>query len=101
MVEKLLDAFLKNQNWAYLWINSPKIYTVCFYGMPNWGLSKYIETNRPLAFITYKAFLKYKKRSGTSLSAPIPAIFEEKYISDYVLLPDQSSLSGCLYFVKF
>ena len=32
MVEKLFpDPFLKNQNWAYLWINSPKKYTTCFY----------------------------------------------------------------------
>ena len=45
VVEKLFpDPFLKNQNWAYLWINSLKFYTVCFYCMPSWGLSKYIET---------------------------------------------------------
>ena len=32
LVEKLvLDSFLKNQNWAYLWINSLNFYTVCFY----------------------------------------------------------------------
>ena len=26
-------AFHKNQNYAYLWINSPKCYTACFYCM--------------------------------------------------------------------
>ena len=26
-----------------LWINSVNFYTVCFYCMPSWGLSKYIE----------------------------------------------------------
>ena len=38
------DPFLKNQNWAYLWINNPKFYTACFYCIPTWGLSEYIET---------------------------------------------------------
>ena len=36
--------FLKNQNWAYLWINSLKFYLVCIYYMPSWVLSKYAET---------------------------------------------------------
>ena len=45
MVEKLFpDIFLKNQNVAYLWINSLKLYTVCFYCIPSRGLSKYIKT---------------------------------------------------------
>ena len=26
------------------WVNSLKFYTVCFYCMASWGLSKYIET---------------------------------------------------------
>ena len=34
----------KKKSWAYLWMNSLKIYEVCFYWMPSWGLSKYIET---------------------------------------------------------
>ena len=33
--ELLPDFFLKNQNGAYLWINSLKFYTVYFYCMPN------------------------------------------------------------------
>ena len=45
VVEKLfLDLFLKNQNGAYLGINSLKFYAICFYCMPSWGLSKYNET---------------------------------------------------------
>ena len=44
VVEKLFqDPFLKNQNWACLWINSLKFYTICFYCMPSWGLSKDIN----------------------------------------------------------
>ena len=37
VVEKLFpDTLLKNQNWAYLWVNCLKFYVA--------GLSKYIET---------------------------------------------------------
>ena len=38
------DSFLKNRKWAYLWINSLKLYIASFYWMPSWGLSKYNET---------------------------------------------------------
>ena len=45
VVEKLLpDSFLKNWNWAYLWINNVKFYTICFYCVPSWRLSKHFET---------------------------------------------------------
>ena len=44
-VEKLVpDLFLKNWNWAYLWINILKFYKVCFYFVISWGLLKYKET---------------------------------------------------------
>ena len=74
MEEKLLpDSFLKIQYWAYLWINSLKLYTVIF--QSGWGLLKLsIETEgyrnvlklscRPLAFNSYKAFYNNKMRSG-------------------------------------
>ena len=43
-MEKLFpDCFLKIQNWAYLWFNNLKFYTVCFYCIPSWRLSKNIE----------------------------------------------------------
>ena len=29
----------------HLWINSLQFYTVCFYCIPSWGLSTYIESN--------------------------------------------------------
>ena len=45
VVDKLLpDLFIKNQNWTFLWTNSLKFYTVYFYCMEIWGLSKYFET---------------------------------------------------------
>ena len=84
MVEKLFpDLFIKNQNWAYLWINVPKFYIFCFYCLPSWGLSKLIVklSCRPLAFASYKALLKSKKRSGASLPALFSAWFLKKNIS--------------------
>ena len=47
---------------------SLKFFTVCFYFLPNWGLSKYIETKQQTAcFYLILSFLKIKKKSGTSL----------------------------------
>ena len=47
LVEKLLpDPFLKDQNWAHLWISSLKFHTVCFYLSPSQGLPELNETNR-------------------------------------------------------
>ena len=69
---------------------------------------------RPLASTLYKAFLKKTKRVLELVSVPpelvslphfIPCmIFEEKYFSFYILLPvlpDQISLSDCLYFLRY
>ena len=36
--------FLKSRTWVYLWIKSLNFYTVYFYCISSWGLSKYIET---------------------------------------------------------
>ena len=95
--------FPKNRNGAYLWINSLEIYKVYFYCMLSWGLSKYIEIKfRPLAFTSYKAFLKNKKRSRTSVCISFCALlFEEKHFSCYILLTDQMSLPDCLCFVRY
>ena len=83
VMEKLfLDPVLKNQNWAYLWINSLAFYTVCFYCMPNWGSSKDIET---LAVASYTAFLKNKKKSGTILPASFSAWLLKKKNSLVIL----------------
>ena len=60
VVDKLVpDPFLKNLNWAYLWINSLKFYTVCFDCTPCWGPSKYIETKlQTICFYHILGFLK-------------------------------------------
>ena len=45
IVEKLFqDPYLKEQNSAYLWINSQKFHAVCFYCTQSGGLSNYIKT---------------------------------------------------------
>ena len=67
-VDKLVpDHFLKNWNWAYLRINSLTFYTVCFYCMPYWGLSQYIEIKlqTPCLYLILSFFKKNRKRSGT------------------------------------
>ena len=97
MENLFLDPFVKAHNWTYHWISCVKFYAIYFYYMPNWGLSK----DRPLASTTNKAFLKKKKKSGTSLSVSFSAWFLKKYLSCYISLTDQISLSGCLYFVRY
>ena len=100
-VKKLFsDPFLKNQNWAYLWVDSLKLYTVWFC-MPR-GLLKYIETKLKTAFsyLIY-SFLENKNRSWTSLPASFFIWLLKKHSSFYILLTDQISLTGCLYFARY
>ena len=78
VVSKLFpDFFLKNQNWTYLWINSLKFHTVFFFFVCSVEVYQIIlkRSCRPLAFTSYKACLKNKKRSGTSLPASFFAWF--------------------------
>ena len=84
------QPFSKNQNWAYLWINSIKcLYNLCFfdrfYCMSSWELSKnsYRKilqlSSKPFAFTSY--YLKNKNMSRTSLPALCSAWFWKKNIS--------------------
>ena len=64
------DPFLKNQNRAYLWINIQFIFIACQVQ----GYRNILKLScRPLAFTSFKAFLKNKKRSGTSVFDPFSA----------------------------
>ena len=84
--------FSKKPNWAYLWINSQKFYTACFYCMQGQWLLKYIKLiYSPLAFISCKAFLKNKKRSRTTL----PVLFSQS------VLKKNMSLFIFYYLTKF
>ena len=73
------DPFLKSQNWAYVWINSLKCYTVCFYCMPSWVLWKYIET-KLLTICFYAISSSLKKQKGVCLTASFTAWFLKKNI---------------------
>ena len=83
MVEKLFpDSFLKNQNWALSLDQYSKSFTrfiyIVFQVEDN---QKWLKLNCwPLAFISYKTFLKNKKRHGTSLLASFSAWFLKKNI---------------------
>ena len=83
VVEELFpDPFLKNRNLAYLWINSLKFYIVCFYCMPSWGLSKYIETKlQTNCFYLIWSFFKKQKMPGTSFPGKFSVWFSRKNIS--------------------
>ena len=83
VVEKLFpDLSLKNQNWAYLWINIIKFYIFCFYCFPSWGLSKVIETKLHITCICLKqSFLKNKKRSRAETRASFSVWFLKKNIA--------------------
>ena len=63
MMEKLFpDLFLKNQNWAYVLINSVKFYTVYFYCISNWGPLKYTEPKLQNTCIYVTCFFVKAKR---------------------------------------
>ena len=57
---------------------------------------------RPLAITSYKAYLKNKKKSGTSLPVSFSARFLKKNIFFSIsYLTYQIYLSGCLYFLRY
>ena len=68
VLEKLFpDPFLKNQNWASVWIKSLKFYTVCFYYITSWGPSKFIETKLLQATCFDFIEIFFKKQRGQVL----------------------------------
>ena len=61
---------------------SLEFYTACFYCMPSWGLSKYIQTKlqTTCSYLIY-SFFKNKERSGISL----PASFTVWFLNNFFL----------------
>ena len=90
-------------NWAYLWINSLKFYIVCFCCMESRGLSKCIEIKMqtPCFHLILSFFEEWKDVWSQSPCLIFCIIFEEKYLSCYILFIDQIWLSSCLYFVRY
>ena len=84
-MEKLFsDPSLKNQNGAYLWINSLRkvLYSFFFFLVCQVeGYLKILKLNcKPLVFTSYKAFSK-KQRIGTNLLISFSAWLLKKSIS--------------------
>ena len=76
---------------------------ILFLLLPSRGLSNVIETKlltNCFYLLPHKALLKTKKRYGTRMYL-IFCIICEKGFCCYVLLPDQISMSGCLYFMRY
>ena len=101
------DSFLKNQNWAHLWVNILKFYTVYFYCMPSWRLSKYIKTRLEITyFYLINPFKKTKRGLGLLFLFYLLHDFWRKiYLLLHtcytlVTLTGQISLSGCHYFIR-
>ena len=100
--ETVPSTFLKNQNWACLWISSLKFYTVYFHFMPRWGPSKYIET-KPHTLLSphTKLFQKTKKLLELLSLSRFLHDFWRKQFFCYILLLDQILLFSSLYFMRY
>ena len=104
MMDKLVpDHFLKNQNWAYLWINSlvsfiQFVFIICQVE----GAQNVLKRScRTLAFTSYKAFSKNKKRSGTNLPVSFSAQFLKKNISQEVVFYKQTKFRCLVAFTSW
>ena len=80
--EKLFpDSFLKNQNQAYLWINSLKLYTVFF-------IVCQVQDYQNILKLSCRPLFKKTKIGPELVSLPyLSMIFEENYLSRNILLP--------------
>ena len=69
----------------------------------NLRLSKYIETKlNPTCFYLIRSFFKGQNKLWNQFSWLISCMkFEGKHLSCFLLLPDQTSLPDCLYFLRY
>ena len=90
------DSFLKNQNWTSF---TQFVFVVCQVE----GYQNILKLScRLLAFTSHtKLFRKVKRDLELIFLAHFLHDFNEKYISCYIILTDQVSLSGCLSFVRY
>ena len=103
VIKKLVpDRFIKNRNWAYLWINSLMFYKFVFIIYHVDGYQNILKLScRPTDITSYKACLK-KKRDMKLVSIPhFQHMFLKKYLSCCNLLNVWTSFSGCIYFVRY
>ena len=65
------NLFWKNQNWVYLWINSLKFYTVCFYCMSKLRVIEIHWSKTAAAcFYLIQSFFKKTERALELVSLP-------------------------------
>ena len=97
MLKKLVsEPFLKNLNWACLWINSLKFYIVCFY-----LYAKLRAIDIYWNYATNHLLLpKIKLMELASLSHFLYSFWGKLFLLLFLLI-DHVSLSGCLYFVRY
>ena len=78
---------IKKQNWAYLSINSLIVIKFAFTVCPSRVYQNILKLRCwPLAFTLYKAFLRNKKRSGTSPLPNFLRYFRKKNISHAIFI---------------
>ena len=83
VVEKLVsDCFLKNQNWAYLWMNSLKYIKFVFIVYPSQGLPKYINT-KVLTTCFYFIYSFFKKQKWSLRLVSLPKLLHE-FLKNFV-----------------
>ena len=98
--ETIPRPYSKKPKLSASWIKCIKFYAVCFNCMPIVCYRNILKWScTPLTFTSYKAFLKNKKRSRTSLTASFSAWLLKKNI--YLVVFYQISLCGFLYFVEY
>ena len=105
MVKKLVpDPFVNIKIETNLWILNLKCYKFVFILCPSQGPPKYVKSNvLTTCFNLIYSFLKSKKclKPYNSPCLIFCMVFEEKYLSRYILLTDQFSLPDCLHFLRY
>ena len=100
--DKLIpDPFLKNENWAYLSLDqqSEILYSIFLLYIQVEDYRNILKlTSWPLAFTSYQAFLKNKKRSETNLFVFFPTLLLKSNISHVILLLEILGYSCITYF---
>ena len=97
------DFFIKRQNWASLYKLSEMLQNLfLLYIQVEFYQNLLKLMSWLLVFSFYKTFLKWQKKSGTSLSASFYALILTKNVFlRYILLIDQISLPDFLYFLRY
>ena len=107
VMEKLvLDPFLNNQNWVCLWINTLKLYRVCFLFYVQVKDYPNILKLRwwPFAFTSSRTIEKQKEVWNYSPCLILCLILEEKHFSIYALLCYKDTIQlfveKCQFFIQ-